>query len=357
MGRMDQSSTTMEFIPEVRCLSSTFNASELLFCIWWGSRHKNRLDPMTVADALRYADDSESPRMYSEILADKYKKVIREICEAYPEYAGESNNVRNVVNSIVKTLIDSDLPPLEAVTFTFEIDNCTVAYREQLVRGRQSGYWTQTSRTMSLEYMDVNRSRSVELLGGRKAVQVYDAAVETIRNAYKLLKDLGVPEEDIRLQPSAQVHRVYWMTDLRVLLKTLSKRSDWIAQGSLWSPIISGILSTLKYQVDDYLLEMIRLKACAPKVRLSEKDGQYTVSAHNYDIENMDRYTGKDPQPVDPLWLAYKGYSMPEFTDMEFYEYLKSMYINVWPEEYLKVLGWDRDHPEVKGPYDTIQKE
>ena len=94
----------------------------------------------------------------------------------------------------------------------------------------------------------------------------------------------------------------------------------------------------------------------APNVRLSEKDGQYTVSAHNYDIENMDRYTGKDPQPVDPLWLAYKGYSMPEFTDMEFYEYLKSMYINIWPDEYLKVLGWDREHPEVKGPYDTIQK-
>lgn len=344
MGRMDQNSETRLFTPEVTCITSTPFAKEVLFCIWWGSRHKRSILTSILNDAL----NSVSKTSYQE-------KILREICEAYPEYAGEDkDDAHNVVNTIVKTLIDSDLPPLEAISFTFEIDNCTVAFREQLVRGRQSGYWTQTSRTMSLEYMDVNRATSIETLGGKKAVKIYDDTVDTIRRAYESLKALGVPEEDIRLQPSAQVHRVYWMTNLRVLLKTLNKRVDWIAQATLWSPVISGILSSLRYYLDSDLLNMIRSKSCTPKVGLSKtKDGELVVSSHTYDIENMDRYVGKDPQPVDPLWLAYKGYRMPKDTDLKFYHYLKGLYLNIWPDEYLEVLGWNRSDIDVQGKYDV----
>lgn len=344
MGRMDQNSETRLFTPEVTCVSSTTFAKEVLFCIWWGSRHKRSILPGSLNGALN--DVSKTP--YQEM-------ILHEICEAYPEYAGvNKDDAHNVVNTIVKTLIDSDLPPLEAISFTFEIDNCTVAFREQLVRGRQSGYWTQTSRTMSLEYMDVNRATSIETLGGKEAVKIYDDTVDTIRKAYESLKALGVPEEDIRLQPSAQVHRVYWMTNLRVLLKTLNKRVDWIAQATLWSPVISGILYSLRYYVDPNLLNMIRSKSCTPKVGLSKtEDGELVVSSHTYDIENMDRYVGKDPQPVDPLWLAYKGYKMPKDTDLKFYHYLKGLYLNIWPDEYLKVLGWNRSNIDVQGKYDV----
>ena len=68
--------------------------------------------------------------------------------------------------------------------------------------------------------------------------------------------------------------------------------------------------------------------------------------------DNEDRYSGRDKIPCDPLWLAYKGYSMPAHTDIQFYDYLKSLYIQIWKDEYLAVLGWDRAHPEVLGPFD-----
>lgn len=341
---MDQNSYTGRIIPTVDLFNCSPRAYALLFCLWWGSRHKNSITPADLEYALDPPEWNVSDEKINQIRAD--------ICEAYPEYAGENGtDVNNVVRTIVKTLIDSDLPPLESVSFTFEVDNCTVAFREQLVRGRQSGYWTQTSRTMDLQYMDVNRNRSVSLLGGDEAVKIYDDTVETIREAYKRLQELGVPSEDIRLQPSAQVHRVYWMTDLRILLKTLKKRVDWIAQSSLWSPVISGILQKLSNSVDEELLLMIKDKVGKPAVTLSN-EGYLRVIAHHYDIENMDRYVGKDPQPVDPLWLAYKGICMPEGTDLEFYDYMKSMYINTWSPEYLKVLQWRKEDPSYIGPYD-----
>lgn len=339
MGRMDQNSQTQEFVPDV-ILQSYTEGPTLLFSLWWGSRHKESLSPSTVAFLL-LCDE--------ETYTDDDRRKARMIVEAYPEYCHEGatlqEDVENVVKNIVKTLIDSDLPPLESVTFTFEIDNCTVAFREQLVRGRQSGYWTQTSRTMSLEYMDVNRSKSVDLIGGPEAVKVYNDTVDTVRQAYEKLRDLGVPEEDIRLQPSAQVHRVFWFTNLRVLIKTLKKRSDWIAQGSLWTPIISGILEEISnsYRLYPWFVDLLRTVMCSPAVEVEKgDDGKYHVVSHHYDIENQDRYTGKDPQPVDPLWLSFHGLKMPEHTDMELYEYLKSMYLNLWPDKYLSVLGWRR---------------
>jgi hypothetical protein len=97
-------------------------------------------------------------------------------------------------------------------------------------------------------------------------------------------------------------------------------------------------------------MNIIRDRVGAPKVALSE-DKKKVVS-HSYDIENQDRFTGKDPQPVDPLWLAYHNERMPASTDVSFYDYLKSMYLKIWPREYLDLLGWVRDDPSVLGPYD-----
>ena len=79
---------------------------------------------------------------------------------------------------------------------------------------------------------------------------------------------------------------------------------------------------------------------------------EYIVDEYIMNADNEDRYSGRDKIPCDPLWLAYKGYRMPEHTDIEFYDYLKSLYIQIWRDDYLKVLGWDRDHPEKIGKYD-----
>lgn len=340
--RMQQSKKTEQIRPSVSIVSISENPVGTIFCLWWGSRHKTRLSASFIE--FIYSSDLED--------IQEYLPVIKEICDAYPEYAGDSGmDFKNVIHSIVTMVLKADLPPSESVLLTIEVDNVSVAWREQLVRSRVAGYWTQTSRTFDLRSMDVNMSDSVSLIGGAEAVKVYKDTVDTIRKAYERLMQLGVPSEDIRLQPQSQVHRVYWMINLRQLIKIMNKRSDWIAQASLWTPIIAGILKELRKTP---LFNMLTCLVGQPPVSLTRDSlGNLSVSDHKMDIENEDRYYGRDPQPCDPLWLAYRGFKMPDHTDKVFYEYLKSLFIQIWGDEYLEILGWDRSDYKLKGKYDA----
>ncbi len=346
MGRMDGHKLTQEFDPKVSLISMTEYPVETLFAIWYGSRNQNAHDLFNYIAILRDYDYSDSS------LGKDVEQARKDLVEAYPEYAGENgDDAKSVIISTVKNLITSDLPPLEAVKFTFRVDDVPVAWRDQLVRDRKAGYWTQTSRTLDLSTMDVNMNKSIRALGGTKAMQIYSDCVETIRETYSKLMELGVPGEDIRLNPSAMIQRDYWMIDLRQLLKVCKKRVDWIAQATMWLPVISGVLRCIDYK-DHILADLLKDVVGHPNVKV--KDGK--VVEHTYDIENYDRYVGKDPQPCDPLWLAYKGYEMPHLTmrQMEHFYYLKNLYSDIWSKEYLDVLKWGSDYINMDGtpPYD-----
>ena len=129
----------------------------------------------------------------------------------------------------------------------------------------------------------------------------------------------------------------------------MSKRSGWISQGSLWLPIIAGICRELRCMS---LWTIMKDLVGKPEVALGEDVGGFYVMDHPMTIENEDRYYQRDPQPCDPLWLAFKGFKMPDHTNRDFYRYLKSMFIEIWGDDYLGVLGWERDNPSKLGPYD-----
>ena len=349
-NRMAQHSFTGKIRPILRLVSMTENPVGTIFALWYGSRHKD-----TVSAEIIQKIYLGTP-IISEKEADIRKMTAEMICRDYPEHAGkDGKDAKNVIYKIVSQVIKADLPPTESVSFNFEVDHASIAWREQLVRGRTAGYWTQTSRTQDLSTMDVTMNDSVELLGGEEAVKIYQDTVDTIRKAYETLTALGVPAEDIRLQPSAGTHRVYWMIKLRDLIKIINKRSDWIAQASLWTPIIAGICQVLR---EKGLMDIIKDYVGKPfaTVEYYSDFDKYVVTAHSQDTENEDRYYGRDPLPVDPLYLAYKHLSMPESTNLAFYDYMKSMFIQIWSDEYLDVLGWDREHPEKLGKYDRPEK-
>lgn len=345
MARISGSSTTKEFIPQTKLVSNTKNPIGTIFAVWHGSRYKDEVDPNLI-ERLYLHDD---PDNYNNEL---YCEFCDYLCSCYPEYCREGyQDYENVIKEVVRLAIKCDVPASEFVSIELCTNAASVAWREQMVRNRRIHPWLQTSRTADMTSYDCNMVGSIEMFGGSEAVDVYKNAVQVVRDAYDTLIKMGVPSEDIRLQTQGHIHRCYWGTSLRDLIKLVGKRVSWIAQSSLWLPINSDIISILRSMFGDIINEFVGM--CEDATLNYDKDtGHYRVSNYKYDNENEDRYQDKDPQPCDPLWLAYKKRAMPEHTNIEMYDYMKSMYITMWCDEILDVLGWNRKYPKNLGPYD-----
>ena len=220
--RMVQQSRTCPIRPKVSIISYTMYPIGSLFVVWSGTRYPDIMTP----DIIQTLYDEGTMVDYwsdSAYVDDKKREVAQLICKWYPEYAGkDGKDYKNVILSIARKVIESNVPAGESVHFNIQIDDANVAWREQLVRGRISQqFWTMSTRIMDMTTMDVNMNDSVRLIGGDEAVKVYEDTVETIREAYRKLVDMGVPMEDIRLQPQGHTHRVYWMVPLRTLITIL----------------------------------------------------------------------------------------------------------------------------------------
>lgn len=335
MARIKGKSETREFVPKVKLVSATTDPIGTIVAMWIGSRYEDSLDAHKIEE------------LYNGTGFDQ--ETVNKLLEDYPELSKDGTDYKSVINNVASMVLKSGLPPLDSLIFNFEISDANVAFREQLVRGRQpQNFWMQTSRTADLTSMDVNMSSNIGYYGGEKAEEIYKDAVDNIRKTYETLVSLGVPTEDIRLIPQGMIHRIYWMVPYRTLKGALTKRLSWIAQASLWSSIIEGIQECI-HEYSELLYDDLGTPA---DVKI--KNGK--IVDHTYDNENLDRYVGNDYQPCDPLWLAYRGYKLPEDTNMEMYNRMKQYYIKLWSSEILDILGWDRSDPSKPGYFDEPNK-
>lgn len=332
-GRVKGQSLTHRVDPKVTLVSYTKNPVGTLFSLWHGSRHNDKISAVDAQDMYEGAEWTEETWAMKDY-----------ICECYPEHAGEDGkDYKNVIKQIAKMNLIANVPSAECVHFTFCLDDCTVALRDQMVRSKMASYWTQTSRTADLTTLNTNMSQSV-IDAGEEAVKKYQDTVQTIRDTITALVDMGVPVEDIRLTPDSMTHRVYWMISARALLPILTKRTSWIAQATLWSCVVSQVAKLLS-EVDPMFTEFLG------KVEGVDHDGE-KITFYKYINECDDRYEMRDPQPCDPLYLSHLGKFMPEHTDIDFYDRMKKLYINLWGDDILNIIGWDRNDPEKIGPYD-----
>lgn len=343
MARVHGSSKTAPITPTVKLISMMSNPVGTLFSIWHGSRFNDTVSPEEIQILYNKCKAVMIVGKSAEsILNNNDRDLINKLIEWYPELITSNNpadNAKHIISEVASMAVKANLPPADSLMMVFEIDNVTASWRNQLVRSRlgMQQFWTMTSRTMDLTQMDVNRLESIDGAGS-DAVKIYDDAVQTIREAIKKLVDLGVPVEDIRLTPDNMTHRVYWTCSVRILKTIIPKRISWIAQASLWSPIVEGIIHELNSQCP----EVAGYLGVPDDVVI--KDGKVVI--HKYDNENLDRWVGKDYQAPDPLWIRYKGYdTLPANTDWDLYVRMKSKYINLWSDEVLKVIGWDKNDP------------
>lgn len=346
-SRLIGSGATSETVPVVKCIGYTANPVGVLFSVWHGSRHAKDVTPEQIQELWEISnEDHPILNPYSNDLMDY-------LIESYPEYADKAGSdhklykVRYIIREVVKLSIKVDVQSSEFVSYEFKVDAASVAWREQLVRKRQTHVWTQTSRVADMTQFDATMMPTVRMMGGDEACKKYKEAVETIRKTYQELVALGVPSEDIRLQPQAHLHRVYFGCNLRNLLKLVQDRTSWIAQATLWTPVVSEIMRIMRETLGDWICDLIKPPAVV-------KDGK--IVEYKLIADEDARYSGKDPLPVSPIYLAMKGLSNP-FKNKDFYDYMKSMYINIWSDEILKAIDWDRDYPECPGRYDVGYKE
>lgn len=355
VGKLMQSGKTNVITPKVKLVTYTRNPIGTIFVVWHGSRSDQMLNAEVVQklyDSTIFDEEWYDRATNDEGLQNKFYRTAKIIIERYTEHTGKSGkDFKNAIFQVAKAVAGYDIPVNEAINFTFSVKSANVAWREQKARSKFDQFWTQSSRIMDLRTMEVTMNPSIGILGGKEAIKVYKDAVDTIRDAYCKLIDLGVPAEDIRLQPQSHTENLYWFVSLRTLLTIISKRSDWIAQASLWTPIIAGVIKCLR---EIGLYELVKDKIGKPMCEIgyhSDYEQYYVLNYQNIpDCE--DRMRGIDTLPIDPLYLAYANKTMPDHTDLQYYDYMKSMFIQIWDDKILEILGWDRSDPSKLGPYD-----
>lgn len=192
-------------------------------------------------------------------------------------------------------VISMDIPVMESIVFTFNIENMTISFREQMVRSRTNSYWIQSGRVTDYSKFVLEEMYRVpaSVLKTDEGLR-WHKAMEFLHEAFTFYTKEGVPSEDARdLIPLGALHRGTITINLRNLRLLVSKRSCWVAQIDNWEPIIKGMIDELCEKVDPIFRNLI-YPPCV------NKNGDYHACKY---VEIMEqRARGEDPYPVCPLW-------------------------------------------------------
>lgn len=354
--------------PTVSIISLTEKPRETLVSLWYGSRHVDDIYPDILTSILYLSAKIENNE---ELLEKVHYTIFSEYCEKliseYPEHSEitskqeESISVvsdlnkekvelitpivraSNVIKALSRLVVKCDVPASESVQFTFEIDNCSVALREQLVRSKFASYWTQTSRTADLTNFDTMTSESIK--ENEQANSIYVNTLNTVRDAYKDLIQLGIPTEDIRLAPESRVHKVYWMISLRAIKPILSKRclsgdtrirlangtikkiKDLPTDEDIW--IYSFNTLTNKFEISKARSLGIT-KSNAKLVRVNIDNDKYIECTpdHLFMMSDGTYKKAEDLDPNDSLMAMYTRLS--DYKSMKGYEEIYDKYNDSW---------------------------
>jgi thymidylate synthase ThyX len=238
---------------------------------------------------------------------------------------------------LFRRVIAQRIPVAENVDFVFMLEGVSVSFREQMVRHRigthvgdrlgvdivpdlaDSSWWSQSMRIQSMgSFADRESYRVPKSLKGKlvtapksyrgeafasippklPADHLFQATMKTIQDAYNALVEAGVPLEDAReLIPLGTQHRISWKLNLAALQHIIGKRSCWILQGSIWHPVIAGMIDELAKKVDPIFRDL-SLPPCA-----KSDEGEHCFGGCVFKEENRRRVDGLDELPVCPLYF------------------------------------------------------
>ena len=117
----------------------------------------------------------------------------------------------------------------EFCDFTFHIEGISRALSHQLVRHRMASYAQRSQRYCSEDGFDYVKPKTIK--PGEPANVIYDNAMEYLANTYKILQELGIPNEDARMVlPNACETCIEVKMNLRALMNFMNERLCTCAQ-------------------------------------------------------------------------------------------------------------------------------
>jgi len=116
-------------------------------------------------------------------------------------YKGASETYSALTEKEIADILDKvigygHVSVIEHVKFTFSLEDISRACTHQLVRHRVASYTQQSQRYVKVEEMEPVVPPAIS--GDPKAKEIFDDAVEKIKEAYSSLIDMGIQNEDAR---------------------------------------------------------------------------------------------------------------------------------------------------------------
>jgi hypothetical protein len=220
------------------------------------------------------------------------------------------------------------VPVVEAVSFSFIIENASIGWREQMVRHRvgtkpdirvgadwiavdtipeqaDMSAWAQSFRLLDLSHFaDQGRYRTPDSirLGSKADRAQWNADMQTIQAMYARWAAQGLPLEDARdLIPLGATSRLSWTLNLRTLQHIVAKRGCTILQLGYWGPIINGIVCQLVTHIHPCFGSLVT-PPCL-------KNNKWVGCIFPEDIRR--RFDGRDHNlPVCPLYIGRETTSL-----------------------------------------------
>lgn len=170
-------------------------------------------------------------------------------------------------------ILQQDLPIREFVPVTFSVDGAPRSFWDQLDRSRDFAFWEQSLRVRDLEN-DWEYFTPECLEGRSEACEIYSESMNELCMEYSSLVRLGIPREMARgIVPLHIVTRGSASGNLRSLLKLVSGRTCYFAQGEYWRPVVQGLLEGLWEAIPSLKNKNILTLPCTGKTQCQfEKD-------------------------------------------------------------------------------------
>jgi thymidylate synthase (FAD) len=139
-------------------------------------------------------------------------------------YVGyDYNNTINDEQLLSKVISMGHLSILEHASYTFAIGNVSRSLTHQLVRFRIASFSQQSQRYCGM--LSINFIYPPSIAQSDEAEFVYNEALTKLKEAFKVLIDLGIPQEDARfILPNATATHIVMTMNARELLHAFSLR-------------------------------------------------------------------------------------------------------------------------------------